>query len=98
MEKSSDNGKGPRHLKRNGASITFQQWKDVYLWDVNHSLKINPKLTEGHFDMNPRSKMRNHPAEHVLDGEMRNLMVVSPIDQHGYMAANLVIIIYMYSH
>ena len=82
MEKSSGNGKGPRQLKRNGVSITFQQWRDVYLWDVNHSLKINPKLTEGHFDMNPRSKMRNHLAEDVLDGEMRDLMLVSSIAQH----------------
>ena len=59
--------------------ITFQQWKHVYLWDVNHSLKINPKLKKGHFDMNPRSKMRNRLAKKVWDGDMRDLMVVSPI-------------------
>ena len=29
--------------------------------------------------MNPRSKMRNRLAEKVWDGEMRDLIVVSPI-------------------
>lgn len=63
---------------RNGKAILFQHWKDAFAWDQQaHSLKLHEKLTEAHFDLNPKSKMRNLLAEDVLDKKMLNLMKVN---------------------
>ncbi|KAL9977997.1 hypothetical protein ACROYT_G015469 [Oculina patagonica] len=74
-EKSSLSDKGPRQLTVNNMKIVFKSWKDAFQWDQeNHSLPLHKKLTDAHFDLNPRSRMRNFLAEDVLDERMLFLM------------------------
>lgn len=78
MAKSSTFSKSARHLQNNGNSIVWQMWKEAYEWDQReHSIKINERLTEAHFDLTPKSKMRNSLAEEVLDSKMLFLMKVN---------------------
>lgn len=69
--------KSPRQLTVNNSRIIFKFWKDAYEWDqASHSLPLHEKLTDGHFDLDPRSRMRNRLAEDVLDTRMLFLMEV----------------------
>ena len=64
----------------NNSRILFKFWKDAYEWDQgSHSLPLHERLTDGHFDLNPRSRMRNSLAEEVLDKRMLFLMEVFDI-------------------
>ena len=57
--------------------MIFKFWKDAYEWDqTNHSLPLHERLTDAHFDLTPRSRMRNSLAEEVLDERMLYLMEV----------------------
>ena len=69
--------KCPRKLNVNGTRILFQFWKEAFEWEQeNHSLPLHEKLTEGHFDLTPKSRKRHHLAEDVLDDRMLYLMQV----------------------
>ncbi len=61
----------------NGKSILFEQWVSAFKWDQSHhTMKLHPKLTHDHFELDGRSKMRNGLAEDLLDGNMLYLMEV----------------------
>ncbi|KAK3754215.1 hypothetical protein QZH41_013117 [Actinostola sp. cb2023] len=75
LEKSTLKDKSPRQLMLNGNSILFQHWKDAYNWDRNeHSIKVNEHLSDDHFNLTPKSRMRNKLAEDLLDKKMLYLM------------------------
>ena len=50
--------------------------RGVHLGPMPQFLPILKKLTEDHFQLNPRSRMRNKLAEVVLDKKMLILMKV----------------------
>ncbi len=52
----------------------WNHWIDAYEWDRAHPLKINHRLTQEHFFLDTRSKMRNHLATEILDDNMLALM------------------------
>ena len=63
LKNNSNNEKSSRKLQVNGQLLTFQQLKDY----TNHSIKKHQKLGPHHFELDGRSKMRNHLAKDVLE-------------------------------
>ncbi|XP_070556918.1 uncharacterized protein [Ptychodera flava] len=69
LEKSRRTGKSV--LKYNGHEIVWNHWYNTYTEDQRaNSIVVHERLTEEHFDLNAKSKMRNHLAEDVLDRKM----------------------------
>jgi hypothetical protein len=56
--------------------ITWQQWIDAFQWDQKNSLPLHHHLSIKHFELGYATRMRNHLAQQVLDGDMLNLMKV----------------------
>lgn len=55
-------------------TIQWQMFIDCFHWDQQNGLQLHRKLTNEHLFPDSQLKMRNHLAEHVLNGEMLHLM------------------------
>lgn len=57
--------------------IRWEHWIHAFEWDwEHHSLPIYQRLSRDHLFLDCKSKMRNHLAEDVLNGDMLRLMQV----------------------
>lgn len=65
----------PRTDSSEAYEIQWQMWIDCFRWDQNNGLSLHRKLTTEHFFPSSQSKMRNHLAEHVLNGDMLHLFL-----------------------
>ena len=66
-------GRGKRQLKLNGEYICWEFFEGAFQMALSSNTSIYYRLTREHIYLNPQSKMRNHLAEQVLNGEMLNL-------------------------
>lgn len=75
ISKSGDAAFCKRHLKYGDTFIEWDHFKGAYLWDIStNPFPIHHKLSQEHIYLTSESKMRNHLAEEVLNGEMLHLM------------------------
>ena len=75
ISKSGDAAYCKRHLKYGDTFIEWDHFKGAYLWDIStNPFPIHHKLSQEHIYLTSESKMRNHLAEEVLNGEMLHLM------------------------
>lgn len=51
-----------RHLVLNGKPIVWNQFEEVFEFNVQNGFRIHRKLTKKHLDLTSSSKMRNHLA------------------------------------
>ncbi|XP_070556446.1 uncharacterized protein [Ptychodera flava] len=69
LEKSREPGNNTLYIC--GQKVLWKYWFNVYTADqTSNSLVVHERLTEDHFQLTARSKMRNHLAEDVLDKKM----------------------------
>ncbi|XP_077985881.1 uncharacterized protein LOC144440385 [Glandiceps talaboti] len=69
------NNKGKTELKHNGNEILWKYWFNAYNADqTENTMVVHERLTEEHFKMTAKLKMRNHLAEDVLDRKMLLVM------------------------
>ena len=74
------NSKG-RHLLLENKPIVWDFWEGAYLLNQSLGIRAHRKLTREHIDLTNTSKMRNHLAADVLDGEMLHLMKLYKTEQ-----------------
>lgn len=59
-----------RYLVLNGKPIVWNQFEEVFEFNVQKGFRIHRKLTKEHLELTSASKMRNHLAEEVLNKDM----------------------------
>lgn len=56
-------------------NISWEHWVNAFKWDCEtNAFPLHRKLTNEHLFLSQESKMRNHLAEDVINGEMLHLM------------------------
>ena len=77
-------GKGTRNMWNDGKQIIWNHFSRIVFDDLNYGLKIGPKLTQEHAQLNPYSCMNVRLAAQTLSSTVASILKeYYPAETHG---------------